>query len=99
MNQSGGQLIVECESLSLIGLQPSTKARVNSIQMTSGERYTHTFGSGWYNDGLGLNAGTFRCAASEYNSPLRHPAFFLDFSADWGEDVELIISREAMRKK
>jgi hypothetical protein len=52
--------------------------------------FTHVWSNWYYNDGLGLNGGTWICAVSNRPNPMsNHDIQRSRFDTDWGENVSL----------
>ena len=49
----------------------------------------HDWGDSFYNDGMGLNSGHWRCSAESQGQNL---ATVGKFSTDWGENLKIVIS-------
>ena len=83
VNNTGKSLTFSCTC-------PKPRGLINPINMTPtpvAARLTKVFqwGSGWYNDGLGLNACTWNCSTRSGTGVTATATF----NTDWGENITL----------
>ena len=90
LNQGPLPVIVTCESQELAGLRNAV-ARFQSSAIAPGASFSHNWGSAWYNDGMGLNAGTFTCHGTLSSGP--GSVKDVTFYSDWNEAVSISLSK------
>ena len=78
------------QSLTFTCTCPKPRGLVNPINMTAtpvsaGLTKVFSWGSGWYNDGLGLNACSWNCSVKRGTAV----AATVSFNTDWGENITL----------
>lgn len=92
INQSGSALYLECTTVTPGLPEPIT---MHSVLISSYAVATHSWGDGYYNDGLGMNPGNWTCSVGPESHPLQNPSLLKSyFSTTWGENCELLIAWE-----
>ena len=78
-----------CTSDDITGL--NNKATFSSGMIDVRSTYTHTWGSAWYNDGMGLNPAKFNCRVTSASNP--NKSNYIRFKTGWNELVKLKIDQ------
>jgi hypothetical protein len=87
-NQTNANLFIEC-SAKIDGL-PGVLVKFSSSHLIPPLGIYHHTWEGMDNDGLGMNPGTWTCAADSQKHPLENPSTLKnEFQTNWGEDVRI----------
>ena len=83
-NNSKENIALKCELTdSEVQISMSTKS------IAPGKNENFDWGDNYYNDGLWLNAGSWKCQAK---NKTKLPAEFSTFKTDWGESIALVVN-------
>ncbi len=89
-NNSSSKIYLECKAPSPAGLLSKLEMK---ITVNPNETKKYKWGNGWYNDGLGLNPGSFSCAVGKNKNPLnKGNTARINFITTWGESISINIT-------
>ncbi len=91
-NHTNHDIIIQCQSEK--DHLRSFSIETPHLEIKAKSSYEHNWGDRFYNDGQGLNPGTWQCSVGKTTQTLKAAG---TFHSSWGEDLRIAINQSSQK--